>query len=122
METQEWRFCAVGNVKAQHTDETGRILYGSRAFAGGTKVYIDDRSWNQARGSVSVIGMNRFGQYTTENIPTDLVEHVRMQRIYKPKVLKIMSYVECMDRWVWRGRTAKDRKEVQAFVKMWNRV
>ena len=31
----DWRFCAVGNMKAHHTDENDKILYGSKAFSGG---------------------------------------------------------------------------------------
>ena len=31
----DWRFCAVGNMKAHHTDENGKILYGLKAFSGG---------------------------------------------------------------------------------------
>ena len=31
----DWRFCAVGNMEAHHTDENDKILYGSKAFSGG---------------------------------------------------------------------------------------
>ena len=115
-----WRFCAVGNIIAQHTDETGTVLYGTKAFSGGTKVYIDDRTWGLNDGHISVIGLNRSGRYTTESVPVDLVENVRTQKVFKPKVLEIMHYLETMDGWPWRGRTAEDRKAVKAFVEKWN--
>ena len=115
-----WRFCVVGNIKVRHKDETGKVLYGTKAFSGGTKVYIDDRTWGLNDGHISVIGLNRFGRYTVESIPVDLVENVRAQRVFKPKVLKIMRYLEAMDGWPWRGRTAEDRKAVKAFVEKWN--
>jgi len=116
----KWRFCAVGNVKTQHTDETGKVFCGTKAFSGGTKVYIDDKTWGLNVGKISVIGLNRFGRYAVESIPVCLIENVRLQRIYKPTVLKIMDYVETMDGWQWRERTAEDKKAIAAFVKMWN--
>lgn len=117
---KNWRFCAVGNIKAKHTCENGKVLYGTKAFSGGTKVYIDDKTLELNGERVSVIGLNRFGRYTTESVPANLIENVRMQRIYKPVVLRIMDYLEVLDGWPWRGRTAEDRKAVKAAVEMWN--
>ena len=119
-EQTAWRFCAVGNIKSHHVDENGQLLYGTKAFSGGTKVYIDDRTWGLHDGHISVIGMSRFGRYTIESVSVDLIENVRAQRIYKPTILKIMDYLEVADGWPWRGRTAEDRKAVKSFVKMWN--
>jgi len=117
-----WRFCAVGNIKSQHTGKDGQTLYGSKAFTGGTKVYIDDKS-RQANGeTVSVIGLNRFGRYAVERLPAELIENVRVQRVFKPTVLKIMTYLEDMEGCPWRGRTAEDRKALHAFTALWDRI
>lgn len=35
-----WRFGVVGNIVRQHLDDKGIIRYGTKAFCGGTKVYI----------------------------------------------------------------------------------
>ncbi|MBQ4579008.1 MAG: hypothetical protein IJA84_08105 [Clostridia bacterium] len=122
METvQDWRFCAVGNIVAQHTDEAGQVFYGTKAFSGGTKVYIEDKTWSASDGSVAVIGLNRFGRYAVESVPKDLIEHIRMQRVFKPVVLRIMAHQASMDGWVWRGRTAADRKALRAFVEQCNK-
>jgi hypothetical protein len=118
-EQKAWRFCVVGNIKSQHTDENGKILYGTKAFSGGTKVYIDDRTWNVNAGEVSVIGLNRFGHYAVEGTETDLIENIRVQRVFKPTVLEIMDYLEMMDGWPWRGRTAADKRTLDAFVEAW---
>lgn len=118
-ETKNRRICVVGNIAAQHIDADGKILYGSKVFSGGTKVYIDDLSYSLERGSVSVIGQNRFGRYVVESVPGNLIENVRAQRVFKPVVLQIMDHLEGMDGWTWRGRTANDKKEVNAFVDMW---
>lgn len=115
-----WRFCAVGNIKAQHTDETGAVFYGTKAFSGGAKVYIDDRSRNLSNREIEVIGLNRFGRYAVERVPIDLIENVRLQRVFKPNVLKIMDYLETIEGCPWRGRTTADRKILKAFVETWN--
>lgn len=122
MENKEWRFCAVGNIKAQHVGEDGRILYGTKKFSGGTKVYIDDRTWGLNEGKISLIGLNRFGRYEIDSVDISLIENVRLQRIFKPTVLKIMSYEEWMESWEWRSRTAQDKREINAFVEMWKQL
>lgn len=116
--SKNWRFCAVGNIVKEHTDEESNVFYGTKAFTGGTKVYLDDRSYLLERGLVSVIGLNRFKRYAVEIVPVELIENVRMQRIYKPTVLKIMDYLEACG-WPWRTRTADDKREVKAFVENW---
>ena len=121
-ENNNWRFCAVGNIKAQHQDEGGNILYGTKAFRGGTKIYIDDRSWGRNAGHVRVIGLNRDTKYAIESVSIELIENVRIQRVYQPTVLKIMEYVESTDGWEWSGRTAQDRKELKAFIELWQGI
>lgn len=114
-----WRFCAVGNIVESHVDEEGNAFYGTKAFVGGTKVYIDDRTWDLNQGQVTVIGLNRFKRYAVESVPTRLIENVRLQKIYKPTVLRIMDYLEKTDGWLWRGETADDKTAVEAFVESW---
>ena len=118
---QNWRFCIVGNVVRQHTDANGQVRYGTKAFTGGTKLYIDDRTFALNNGSESVIGLNRFGHYAVEWIPVELIENLRIQRIFKPTVLEIMDYLEKADGWLWRGRTVEDRRALVAFVEDYGR-
>lgn len=118
-EVNNWRFCAVGNIVKEHVDADGNVFYGTKAFTGGTKVYIDDRTYLLNKGRISVIGLNRFKRYAVESVPVMLIENVRMQRIYKPTVLEIMDYLEACDGWVWRKRTADDKRAVKAFVEKW---
>lgn len=114
-----WRFCVVGNIVKEHIDENGTVFYGTKAFSGGTKVYLDDRSYLLEKGLVSVIGFNRFKRYAIEIVPVELIENVRAQRIYKPTVLKIMDSLESFEGWPWRKRTADDKRAVKAFVEKW---
>ena len=111
-----WRFCVAGNIVKSHLDAEGVVRYGTKAFTGGTKVYIDGKYWSDDQKSVNVIGKNRFGRFVIERVPIVLIENIRNQRVYKPTVLKIMHYVEWMDNWYWWGRTAEDRRETEAFA------
>ena len=118
---QDWRFCVVGNIVKTHLDEEGITRYGTKAYTGGTKVYIDARGWfrrDYGKDWVCVIGRNRFGRYALESVPLDLIENIRTSRVFKPTVLKIFDHVECMDGWHWWGRTSEDRREAKEFVKM----
>jgi len=85
----------------------------------GTKVYLGGKNWNDKRDSIGVIGRNRFGRIALEWISIDCLENVRTQRIYKPHVLEIISYEECIEGWEWWKKTVSDRKETEQFVKNW---
>ena len=115
-----WRFGVVGNIVRQHLDDKGIIRYGTKAFCGGTKVYIDGKHWTKENETVEVIGLNRFRRYAIESVPVELIENARCPKIYKPTVLKIMSSVENCDGWFWWDKTAEDRRETEAFIKEWN--
>lgn len=119
-ENNAWRFCAVGNIKAQHLGEDGQTYYGTKKFSGGTKVYIDDKTWGLNVNKITLIGLNRFGHYEIDSVDVNLIENIRLQRVFKPTVLKIMEHLECLDGWQWRSRTSQDRKEIKAFIEMWN--
>lgn len=122
MDKKDWRFGVVGNIVASHIDEDGIERYGTKAFTGGTKVYLFGRVAAMEHGNMLVIGLNRFHRYAVEAVPMNLIENVRMQRIYKPKVLDIIGYVEAVEGWHWWGRTAADRRDAEQFVKEWNEI
>lgn len=116
-----WRFCVVGNIKKQHLGEEQIILYGTKAFVGGTKVYISDETFGLNDGRISVMGLNRFRRYAVESVPIDLIENVRLQRVFKPGVLAVMDGLAVTDGWRWKGRTTEDRKTLEAFVENWGK-
>lgn len=117
MEESKWRFGVVGNIISEHTDDSGNVYYGTKAFTSGTKVYIDGKHWDHTRTDICVIGRNRFGRMVLESIPIHLIENIRTQRIYKPHVLEMIDHLRVMEGWEWWGRTAADRKESEKFVK-----
>lgn len=118
-ENNNWRFCAVGNIVARHLGEDGQVYYGTRKFSSGTKVYIDDKTWRLNAGKITLIGLNRFGHYEIDSVDVDLIENIRLQRVFKPTVLNIMEHLECLDGWQWRGRTSQDKKEINMFIETW---
>ena len=121
METDKnWRFCVVGNIVKSHLDEEGIERYGTKAFTGGTKVYVGGKYMTADLDEMGVIGLNRFGKYVTENVPVRLIENFRWQAIFKPTVIEIMDYLERLDGWPWWGRTAADKKEVMALAEALN--
>ena len=115
----KWRFGVVGNIIGKHTDDDGNIYYGTKAFIPNTKVYICGKYWDEGREHIGVIGRNRFGRIVFEYIDFSLIQSIREQRIYKPKILDIMHCLEFMDGIIWWGQTTEDRKEAKQFVMNW---
>lgn len=119
-DSKNWRFGVAGNIVGRHTDTDGNVYYGTKAFTPGTKVYLDGKHWSIEQNTISVIGRNRFGKKVVESIDVNLIENVRIQRIFDPKILTILDYLEAIDGWAWWGKNSYDRKEVNLFVKNWN--
>ena len=120
---QLWIYAVAGNIKKSHIDEYGILRYGTSAFKVNTKVYLfcrllDERLPNEIRKEISVLGLCRGRRYYVDSVPIDLIENVRLTRVYKPTVLKIMSDWEFADGW-W-GNTQEECDDALAFVKRWN--
>ena len=119
MDNHEWRFGVVANITEYHIGKDGKKYRGTKPFTAGTKVYLGGKNWSDKLGSIGVIGRNRFGRIVLEWIEVDCLENIRTQRIYKPRVLDIISYEECIEGWEWWKQTVSDRKETEDFVKNW---
>ena len=119
-EEVNWIFGVVGNIVKTHFGEDGVLYYGSKAFTGGTKVYLNGKYWDSQCENIAVIGRNRFGRTVFESVPVELIEKVRVQRIYKPHILEIIDYLRWMEGLEWWERTSADRRDTERFVKEWN--
>ena len=117
MEEVEWRFGVVGNIVSEHTDENGNVYYGSKAFTSGTKVYIHGKFGDSENPNIAVIGRNRFGRTVFEAVPINLIENIRVKRIYKPSILAIIDSLCVAEGLEWWERTAADRKHAENFAK-----
>ncbi|MBR5370891.1 MAG: hypothetical protein IK130_01615 [Oscillospiraceae bacterium] len=109
-----WAWCMVGNIVHQHTyGENQEIRYGSKQFSGGTKVFCAPAAWGDGYENIVVIGTPRFKRSYIEVIMrSEYIENFRMQRIFKPAVLKRM----CASPYRWWGDLDEDRAEIIAYL------
>lgn len=106
---QKWRWCLVGNIVDEHEFwEDHRLMRGTKHFRPGAKVYINLVYGGMGHESILVIGNPRHsGKYIEITIARKYVENFRLQRVYKPQVLRRMEKSD----WDWWGDTdeARDR-------------
>ena len=119
---KKWRYAVVGNIKKTHIDKEGILRHGTLTYKGNTKVYIsgrllEERLPDDNRTEITVLGISRGNRYYVESTPIDLIEYVRLTRVYSPRVLDIMYDREFEDGW-W-GNTQSERNDAVAFVKRW---
>ncbi len=121
---KNWKYAVAGNIKKTRIDEDGVLRYGTVAFKGNTKVYLcgrllEERIPTEERKEISVLGLCRGGRYYVDSVPIELIENVRLTRVYKPRVLDIMSDWEFAD--CWWGNSQEERDDASAFVKRWKK-
>ena len=114
-----WRYAVAGNIKKTRIDENGVLRYGTAAFKGNTKVYLCGRLWDERlpdenKTKISVVGLSRGGRYYVDYVPIELIENLRLTRVYTPKVLEIMSNFEFCE--CWWGNTQEERDDASAFL------
>ena len=109
-----WCWCLVGNIVQEHEfGEEREIKYGTKQFSRGTKVFLAPAQWGDGYENIVVIGLPRYGNRYIEVITrSDYIENYRMQKVYKPAVLKRM----CSSQYRWWGDTEKDRKEIIGYL------
>ena len=115
-----WRYAVAGNIKKTRIDENGILRYGTSAFKGNTKVYLCGRLWDERlpgenKTNISVVGLSRGGRYYVDYVPIELIENLRLTRVYQPQVLEIMSNFEFSH--CWWGNTQEERDDASAFLK-----
>lgn len=115
-----WRYAVAGNIKKTRIDENGVLRYGTAAYKGNTKVYLCGRLWDERlpaenKTHISVVGLSRGGRYYADYVPIELIENLRLTRVYQPQVLEIMSNFEFSH--CWWGNTQEERDDASAFLK-----
>ena len=115
-----WRYAVAGNIKKTRIDENGILRYGTSAFKGNTKVYLCGRLWDERlpdenKTHISVVGLSRGGRYYDDYVPIELIENLRLTRVYQPQVLEIMSNFEFSH--CWWGNTQEERDDASAFLR-----
>ena len=117
---EEWRWCLVGNIVETHKyGEQHEIRKGTKHFPPGAKVYINMVYGGYGHEKVLVIGQPRKQCGLIEVvIPRRYITNFRIQRVYKPAVLKRMAESEHE----WWGNTEKDRETILGAAKWMNEV
>lgn len=110
----EWRYCVIGNIVPEHTDEEDILRFGTKVFPGGRKVYISKSFWPND-GTVTVAGLTRFkNKYDTEHVSLDLIENIRVSKTYAAGPLMIMTNFEFS--YTWWGNTNREKKRCKEFA------
>lgn len=106
----EWCWCLVGNIVEKHEfGEAHEIRYGTKHFSPGAKVFINLIYGGFGHDKIQVIGIPRHKRnYIEIVIPRAYVENFRIQKVFKPAVLKRMNN----SKWTWWGKTDADRDEI----------
>jgi len=114
----DWTYCVVGNITKTHIDESGILRYGTSAFSGGTKVYICGRIWDKTKKHIDALGLTRGGHLQTIETDIDQIENLRLQKVFKPSILRMMDDHEYRSSW-W-GKSKKEKADAEAFIHWWN--
>lgn len=114
----KWRYCVVGNIVLDRTDEEGNIRHGCKEFKAGTKVYLYGKYWPEEFNYIPVIGLDRHRKYRVVKISKEYIENVRAGRVFKPNILEIMNNFEFTDAW-WDS-SEEDKLDTKNFAKRWN--
>ena len=106
---QEWQWCLVGNIVEEHEyGEDHEIRYGNKQFRPNAKVFINLVYGGMGHENILVIGIPRHSRrYIEIVIARKYVKYFRMQKVWKPAVLRRME----QSSWDWWGSTdlARDR-------------
>ncbi len=100
---QEWQWCLVGNIVESHKyGEEHIIKHGNKQFRPGAKVYINLVYGGMGHENILVIGMPRHSsKYIEIVIARKHVYNFRLQKVFKPAVLKRMKN----SKWGWWGNS-----------------
>lgn len=109
-----WCWCLVGNIVEQHEyGEQHEIKCGTKQFSPGAKVYLAPTQWGDGYEKIVVIGLPRHGGKYIEIITSSkYIENLRIQKVFKPAVLKRM----CSSKWRWWGDTDNDRCIIEHYI------
>ena len=118
-ERQEWRWALVGNIVGEHEfGEEHEVRRGTKQFRPGAKVYCSYPQWGDGYENIVVIGKPRKKNGYIEIImPSKLIENFRLQKVYKPAVLKRMRDENGYGFW---GNTDEDKEEILEMLKWLN--
>lgn len=110
----EWCWCLVGNIVKEHPfGEEKEIRKGTKQFSVGTKVFLAPVQWGDGYERVIVIGIARGSRKYIEIVmQKKYIEIFRLQKIYKPTIVKRMINSEN----VWWSDSDDARKDIIKYL------
>ncbi len=117
---QPWQWCLVGNIIGEHEyGENHELRYGIKQFRPNAKVFINLVYGGMGHERILVIGIPRHScKYIEIVIARKYVENFRLQKVFKPAVLKQMKQSE----WDWWGNTDSARDTIINVLEWLNPV
>lgn len=114
----EWQWCLVGNIVEQHEyGENHEIRYGTKQFRPKAKVYVNLVYGGMGHENILVIGRpRRTYKYIEVVTARRYVENFRLQKVYKPAILRRMERSE----WDWWGNTDSARDDLIGILRWLN--
>ncbi len=119
-EKHNWRYCVVGNIVQTRVDGNEKIWHGTAAFRGGAKVYLSGKNYefDHEDDVIGMLGLTRGRRYQVVYASRKPVENLRVQRVWKPGILRFMDDREFWD--CWWDDSEEDRMDAERFVDAWN--
>lgn len=115
---QEWQWCLVGNIVGEHEyGENHELRQGNKQFRPNAKVFVNLIYAGMGHQSILVIGTPRHSyKYIEIVIERRYVENFRLQKVFKPAVLRKMNQSE----WDWWGNTDAARDDIIGILEWFN--
>ncbi len=110
-----WAWCLVGNIKSEMDfGVEHEIRNDTKHFSKNTKLLLAPVQWGDGYERVVVIGTPKYSKRYIELIMAiEHIENFRMQKIYKPVLLKMM----CKSKHYWWNDLDDSRKSIITMLK-----
>lgn len=110
-----WAWCLVGNLKSEiDFGAEHEIRNDTKHFSKNTKLLLAPVQWGDGYERVVVIGTPKYSRRYIELIMAkEHIENFRMQKIYKPVLLKMM----CKSKYYWWNDLDDSRTSIITMLK-----
>ena len=117
-EEHVWRWCLVGNIVKGHPyGESKEVLFGTKQFPPGAKVFMAPPNWGDGYENVIVIGCPRHSKrYIEVVMRSNYIENFRIKKVYAPFVLRMMD----KSKYCWWNNTEHDQQQIQELIESLN--
>ena len=111
-------WCLVANITEEHEfGEEHEIKVGTKQFRPGAKVYLAPVQWGDGFENVVAIGVPRHSKRYIEIITRrEYMENFRVQKVFKPAILKLM----CSSEYRWRDDSDEAKADAEDYLTQFN--